>query len=86
MNSINEDIEIVEELVEHNYLEDLGYLRDNNDYIRFNQALENLIKGYRELEKAIKQIGVNLEILDISGSQEIIQELMEDSNETDSQF
>lgn len=51
---MEEDIKIVEELVEHNYLEDLGYLRDNNHYIRFNQALENLIKGYRELEKENK--------------------------------
>ena len=50
---MEEDIKIVEELVRNNYLEDLGYLRDNNHYIRFNQALENLIKGYRELEEQI---------------------------------
>ena len=47
---MEEDIKIVEELVRNNYLEDLGYLRDDNHYIRFNQALENLIKGYK-LEK-----------------------------------
>ena len=51
---MEEDIKIVEELVRNNYLEDLGYLRDNNHYIRFNQALENLIKGYRELEECLE--------------------------------
>lgn len=53
---MEEDIKIVEELVRNNYLEDLGYLRDNNHYIRFNQALENLIKGYREKEESEKYL------------------------------
>ena len=43
-----EDIKILES--ECYYLEELGYLRENNHFIRFNQALENLIKGYRILE------------------------------------
>ena len=46
---MKEDIEILES--ECYYLEELGYLRENNHFIRFNQALENLIKGYRELEE-----------------------------------
>lgn len=53
---MEEDIKIIEELVRNNYLEDLGYLRENNHYIRFNQALENLIKGYRELEEDNKEL------------------------------
>lgn len=52
MNDINKDIEILES--ECYYLEELGYLRENNHFIRFNQALENLIKGYRELEEQLK--------------------------------
>ena len=47
---MEEDIKIVEELVEHNYLEDVSYLREDNDYKKFNQAIENLIKGYRKSE------------------------------------
>lgn len=43
-----EDIMILE--TECYYLEELGYLRENNHFIRFNQALKNLIKGYK-LEK-----------------------------------
>ena len=46
---MEEDIMILES--ECYYLEELGYLRENNHFIRFNQALENLIKGYRELEE-----------------------------------
>ena len=48
---MEEDIEILES--ECYYLEELGYLRENNHFIRFNQALGNLIKGYRELEKQL---------------------------------
>ena len=46
---MEEDIMILES--ECYYLEELGYLRENNHFIRFNQALGNLIKGYRELER-----------------------------------
>lgn len=49
MNSIEEDIKILE--VENYYLEELGYLRENNHFIKFNQALKNLIKAYKELEE-----------------------------------
>lgn len=45
---MEEDIMILE--TECYYLEELGYLRENNHFIRFNQALKNLIKGYK-LEK-----------------------------------
>lgn len=45
---MEEDIMILES--ECYYLEELGYLRENNHFIRFNQALKNLIKGYK-LEK-----------------------------------
>ena len=48
---MEEDIMILES--ECYYLEELGYLRENNHFIRFNQALGNLIKGYRELEKQL---------------------------------
>lgn len=49
MNSIEEDIKILE--VENYYLEELGYLRENNHFIKFNQALKNLIKAYKELKE-----------------------------------
>lgn len=49
MNSIEEDIKILE--VENYYLEELGYLRENNHFIKFNQALKNLIKAYKKLEE-----------------------------------
>ena len=58
MNSIEEDIKILE--VENYYLEELGYLRENNHFIKFNQALKNLIKAYKELEE--KQIIKNEQI------------------------
>lgn len=45
---MEEDIMILES--ECYYLEELGYLKENNHFIRFNQALKNLIKGYK-LEK-----------------------------------
>lgn len=50
---MEEDIKIVEELIEHNYLEDVNYLREDNDYVKFNQALENLLKAYKQDEKMI---------------------------------
>lgn len=46
---MEEDIMILES--ECYYLEELGYLRENNHFIRFNQALKNLIKRYKELDK-----------------------------------
>ena len=49
---MEEDIMILES--ECYYLEELGYLRENNHFIRFNQALKNLIKGYRDGEEIIK--------------------------------
>ena len=51
---MEEDIMILES--ECYYLEELGYLRENNHFIRFNQALKNLIKGYRELEEENKRL------------------------------
>ena len=51
---MEEDIMILES--ECYYLEELGYLRENNHFIRFNQALKNLIKGYRELEAKLNQL------------------------------
>lgn len=46
---MEEDIMILES--ECYYLEELGYLKENNHFIRFNQALGNLIKRYKELEE-----------------------------------
>ena len=46
---MEEDIKILES--ECYYLEELGYLRENNHFIRFNQALENLIKGYKHIKQ-----------------------------------
>lgn len=58
---MEEDINILES--ECYYLEELGYLRENNHFIRFNQALGTLIKGYRDseniMENAVKE---NLEL------------------------
>lgn len=50
---MEEDIMILES--ECYYLEELGYLRENNHFIRFNQALGNLIKRYKELEEELKR-------------------------------
>lgn len=52
VGSMKEDIKILE--VENYYLEELGYLRENNHFIKFNQALKNLIKAYKELEEENK--------------------------------
>lgn len=52
VGSIEEDIKILE--VENYYLEELGYLRENNHFIKFNQALKNLIKAYKELKEENK--------------------------------
>lgn len=43
---MEEDIMILES--ECYYLEELGYLRENNHFIRFNQALKNLIKEFKK--------------------------------------
>lgn len=51
---MEEDIKILES--ECYYLEELGYLRENNHFIRFNQALGNLLKGYRELKKEYERV------------------------------
>ena len=57
---MEEDIMILES--ECYYLEELGYLRENNHFIRFNQALVNLIKDYRDGEDIIKKtVKENLE-------------------------
>lgn len=58
MNSIEEDIKILE--VENYYLEELGYLRENNHFIKFNQALKNLIKAYKELEEKNKKKSIEI--------------------------
>ena len=57
---MEEDIMILES--ECYYLEELGYLRENNHFIRFIQALVNLIKGYKDGEEIIKNtVKENLE-------------------------
>lgn len=56
MNSMEEDIMILE--TECYYLEELGYLRENNHFIKFNQALKNLIKAYKELEEERQIVGM----------------------------
>ena len=53
-SNIEEDIKTLE--VENYYLEELGYLRENNHFIKFNQALKNLIKAYKELEEENKEL------------------------------
>ena len=71
---MEEDIMILES--ECYYLEELGYLRENNHFIRFNQALKNLIKGYRELEEYYKeQNEVNAKFIPVSLVEETIEEL-----------
>ena len=54
---MEEDIMILES--ECYYLEELGYLSENNHFIRFNQALENLIKGYKKLEKDLHEMTIS---------------------------
>ena len=51
---MEEDIMILES--ECYYLEELGYLKENNHFIRFNQALKNLIKDYKEKEESEKYL------------------------------
>ena len=51
---MEEDIMILES--ECYYLKELGYLKENNHFIRFNQALENLIKDYKEKEEIVEQL------------------------------
>lgn len=51
---MEEDIKLLEELIEHNYLEDIFYLRENNHHTKFNKAIENLINKYKEQEKTIE--------------------------------
>ncbi len=48
---MEEDIKLLEELIEHNYLEDIFYLRENNHHTKFNKAIENLINKYKELRQ-----------------------------------
>ena len=50
--NIDKDIEIVKELVEHNYLEDIWYLREpNGEHKKFNQAISNVIKELETYKK-----------------------------------
>ena len=54
---MEEDIMILES--ECYYLEELGYLRENNHFIRFNQALKNLIKRIQRAEKDLHEMTIS---------------------------
>lgn len=69
----------VKEAIE--YLEKRLSLLHRNYQFATEQAIEILIKRNREVEKGLKQIYANLEILDISNSKEIIQELLGEEGE-----
>ena len=50
-NNIDKDIERVKEIINNNYLEDLSYLREENDYKIFNQAIENVLSEFQALRE-----------------------------------
>lgn len=50
--SEDEIIKNLNDLLEHNYLEDVGYLREENDYVVYNNAIQGLLDLYNiEKEK-----------------------------------
>ena len=51
MENIDKDIERVKEIINNNYLEDLSYLREENDYKIFNQAIENVLSEFQALRE-----------------------------------
>ena len=83
---MEEDIKILES--ECYYLEELGYLRENNHFIRFNQALKNLIKAYKELEEENRYLKthiiypeiIKLNFIPVYLVEEKIEELKQEGN------
>jgi hypothetical protein len=46
--SEDEIIKNLNDLLEHNYLEDVGYLREENDYVVYNNAIKGLLDLYQQ--------------------------------------
>ena len=53
--SEDEIIKNLNDLLEHNYLEDVGYLREENDYVVYNNAIQGLLDLYKQ-EKERRKI------------------------------
>lgn len=54
--NIEESIRFIKELLENNYLEDIGYLREDGDYKFFNKAIETLLTVYEKQQKEIEEL------------------------------
>ena len=76
MNNINEDIKILQES-----LESVG---EEYDVSKEKQALENLIKGYRELEEKNEDLLIDVYNLFIPKSK--VKEIIEELDNWDSEF
>lgn len=48
--------EKVTDLLEHNYLEDVSYLREYKDYEMYNQAIRGLLTLYNNAKRKCKQL------------------------------
>lgn len=53
---LKEAKEKCKELLEHNYLEDLGYLRVENHYINFNTAIDTILQELDNLQKENEEL------------------------------
>jgi hypothetical protein len=54
--NIEESIRFVKELLENDYLEDVGYLREDEDYKFFNKAIETLLTAYEKEKEKNKEL------------------------------
>ncbi len=68
------------ELIGHNYLEDLGYLREENEHIKFNTAIKTLLQEIEHLQKENEELKNEIEQLNeyTDYKTEIYQEMLED--------
>ena len=71
---MEEDIKKIEEFIDE--IKSCGGYDCCTSKTESCKPIENLIERYKQMESGLKQIYANLEILDISGSKEIIQELL----------
>lgn len=61
---MNEDeiIKNLNDLLEHNYLEDVGYLREENDYVVYNNAIQGLLDLYKQEKEKNKELEEKLKM------------------------
>ena len=69
---MNEDeiIKNLNDLLEHNYLEDVGYLREENDYIIYNNAIQGLLDLYKKEKEKNEELSIikeEIKVLQING-------------------